>query len=177
MFVPTKATVKLVNGNTWHNQWIGIILCWFTHCSIIYPVVPIYYFPGHSPNTISSVALNLYVGSQKVASEILDHCDFCWPSRLFLEITLPDSKRFKLSSDLNFSDSTFKETGRFMYQLSVPYQKQKISQLIHQIFGHFSIVRIKLMPRKGLTEGLPKKSLTWNNPVLFFSWPRQLKFI
>ena len=76
MFFPNKATVKLANGNTWHAQWIGITLCCFTHCYIIYPVVPVYYFPGHSTNTISSVALKFYVGSQKVASEPLEHCGF-----------------------------------------------------------------------------------------------------
>ena len=29
MFVPTKATVKLANGNMGHDQIIGIILCLF----------------------------------------------------------------------------------------------------------------------------------------------------
>ena len=29
MFVPTKATLKLANGNTVHAQGIGIILCHF----------------------------------------------------------------------------------------------------------------------------------------------------
>ena len=32
MFVPTKDTVKLSNGNTGHVQGIGIILCRFTNC-------------------------------------------------------------------------------------------------------------------------------------------------
>ena len=36
MFVPTKATLKLANGNTGHAQGIGIILCHFPKCSIIY---------------------------------------------------------------------------------------------------------------------------------------------
>ena len=76
LFVPTKDTVKLANRNTWHAQWIGIILCCFTHYSIMYPVGPVYYCPGHSPNTISSVALKFYVGSQRVASEPLEHYDF-----------------------------------------------------------------------------------------------------
>ena len=35
MFVPTKATVKLANGNTGHAQGVGIILCRFTNCYII----------------------------------------------------------------------------------------------------------------------------------------------
>ena len=38
MFVPTKATVKLDNGKTGHAQGIGIILCQFPNCLIIYPV-------------------------------------------------------------------------------------------------------------------------------------------
>ena len=63
MFVPTKATVKLANGNTGNAQGIGIILFRFPNCSIIYPVGPVYYFPGHPYNTISSGALKFYIGS------------------------------------------------------------------------------------------------------------------
>ena len=61
MFVPTKATVKLGNGNTVHAQGIGIILCQFTNCLNIYPVGPIYYCSVHLSNTISSGAINLYI--------------------------------------------------------------------------------------------------------------------
>ena len=71
MFVPAKATVKLANGNTGHAQGIGIILCRFPNCSIIYPVGPVYYFPGHPYNTISSGALKFYIGFKKVTSETL----------------------------------------------------------------------------------------------------------
>ena len=52
MFVPTKATVKLANGNKGHAQGNGIILCRFSNCYIIYPVVPVYYCPSHPYNTI-----------------------------------------------------------------------------------------------------------------------------
>ena len=79
MFVPTKATVKLANGNTGHAQGIGIILCRFPNCSIIYPVGPVYHCPGHPSNTISSDALKFYIGSKKVTSETLEHCDFVDP--------------------------------------------------------------------------------------------------
>ena len=79
MFVPTKATMKVANGNMGHAQGIGIILCRFADCSIIYPVGPVYYFPGHPSNIISSGALKFYVGFQKVTSEILEHCDFVDP--------------------------------------------------------------------------------------------------
>ena len=79
MFVPTKATVKLANGNTGHAQGIRIILCRFPICSIIHPVGPVYYCLGHPSNTISSGALNFYVGFKKVTSEPLEHCDFVDP--------------------------------------------------------------------------------------------------
>ena len=62
MFVPTKSTVKLANGNTVHAQGIGIILFRFPNCSIIYLVRPVYYCPFHHSNTISSGALKFYIG-------------------------------------------------------------------------------------------------------------------
>ena len=68
--------MKLDNGNTECAQVIGIILCHFTNCSIIYPVGPVYYCPGHPSNTISSGALKFYVIFQKVTYEPLENCDF-----------------------------------------------------------------------------------------------------
>ena len=62
-----------------HDQGIGIILCIFPKCSIIYPVGLVYYFPGHPYNTISSGALKFYVGFQQVTFEPLEHCDFVDP--------------------------------------------------------------------------------------------------
>ena len=62
MFVPNKAMVKLANVNTVHSQVIGIILCCFPNCSIIYPVGPVYYCPGQPSKTISSGALKFYDG-------------------------------------------------------------------------------------------------------------------
>ena len=79
MFVTTKATVKLATGNTGHDQVIGIILFIFPNCSIISPVVPVYYCPDHPYNTISSDDLKFYVGFQKVTSEPIEYCDFVNP--------------------------------------------------------------------------------------------------
>ena len=79
MFVPSKATVKLANVNTGYAQVIGIFLCRFPSCYIVYPVVPVYHFPGHPSNTISSGALKIYVDLQTVTSEPLEHCDFVEP--------------------------------------------------------------------------------------------------
>ena len=62
MFVPTKDTLKLANGNIGHAQDIRIVLYCFPYCLILYLVGPVYYCPGHPSNTISSGALNFYIG-------------------------------------------------------------------------------------------------------------------
>ena len=69
MFFPTKVTVKLANGNTGHTQGVGIILCRFPNCSIIYQERTVYYCPGHPSNTISSDALKFYASFKKVTYE------------------------------------------------------------------------------------------------------------
>ena len=62
-----------------HAQVIGIILCHFTSCPIIYPVVPVYHFPGNPYNTISSGDLKFYPGFQKIRYEHLEYYDFIVP--------------------------------------------------------------------------------------------------
>ena len=79
MFFPTKSDVKLANVNMGHAQLIGIILCHFTNCPIIYPVVPVYYCTGHPSNTISSGDLKFHLGFQNIVSEHNEHCDFVDP--------------------------------------------------------------------------------------------------
>ena len=79
MFVPTKYTVKLANESTGHAQAIGIILCCFPNCAVIYPVGTVQYFPGHPSNNILSDALKLYVFLNKVTSELLEYYDFVDP--------------------------------------------------------------------------------------------------
>ena len=76
MSIATKSNVKLANGNTGHDQGIGIILCKFTNFPMIYPLVTVYYCTGHPSNTISPRSLKCYVGFQKVTSETIEHCDF-----------------------------------------------------------------------------------------------------
>ena len=71
VLVPAKATMQLANINTGHAQVIGIILCHFTNCPVIYLVGPVYYFPGHYSKNISLGALKFFVGFQKVTSETL----------------------------------------------------------------------------------------------------------
>ena len=62
MFVPTKSTLILANGNTGHAQGIGVILCHFPNCSNIYLVGPVYYCRGQPSNTRSSGTLKFYIG-------------------------------------------------------------------------------------------------------------------
>ena len=153
MFVPTKDTMKIANGNIVQSKGIGMIYWHFTNCSIIYPVGPVYYCPRHSPNTISPVALNVYVGSQKVASEPLEYCDFfdlhgcSWVSHehthnnlYYLQIYL-----VKVNPQRN----------RNIFPSVCSLSKQILSQLIHQRFGHVSIARPQSMARQWLMESLP----------------------
>ena len=47
-----KDTVKLANVNMGHAQGVGIFLCHFPKCSIIYLLGPVYYYLVHLSNTI-----------------------------------------------------------------------------------------------------------------------------
>ena len=79
MVVPTKADVKFTNGNMDNSQEIGILLCHFPNCTIIYTVLPVYYCPGHPSNTISLGELKFHLGFQNITSEHIEHCDFVDP--------------------------------------------------------------------------------------------------
>ena len=120
MFFPTKATVKLDNGNMGHDKGIGIILCRFPNCYIIYQVVPVYYYPGHPFNNISSCALKLYVGFQRIAYKPIEHCDFVNPQGCSWISTYQNIKNTIFKSKL--SKLHLKETEIFLSQLSVSYQ-------------------------------------------------------
>ena len=74
-FCPNQWLTK----HTGHAQGIGIILCQFANCSIIYPVGTIYYCPCHPYNTISSGLLKFYSGFKKVKSKTLGYCKFVDP--------------------------------------------------------------------------------------------------
>ena len=82
MFVLTKTTVKLANENTGWAQVIGIVLFCFPNYSIINPLGPVYYCPGHPSNTMPSYAVKCYVGFQKVKYDPIEHCDFVNPQYL-----------------------------------------------------------------------------------------------
>ena len=167
MFVPTKATVKLDNGNTGYDQGIRIILCIITNCFIIYPVVTVYYCPYHPSNTISSGTLKCFVGFQKVTYKPLENCDFVdpqghyWISPYHNQNNL-DQRQIKI----------VKVNPQRNRNIVVPtvnsLSKQNVSQIIHQRFGHVSIVRTKRMARKGLTESLPTNIPDLQQPFPIF---------
>ena len=142
IFPPNKETAKLGNRNTGHDQGIGIILCCFPDCSMIYPVWTVYYCPGHPSNTILSGNLKFYVGFQKVKSEPLEHCDFV-DLQVFLEYQPTKLKTVSTIFNWKLSASTLTEIVILLSQLSVNFQNLiSISLLISVLF------------RKGLTESL-----------------------
>ena len=138
MFFPTKATAKLANGNTGHAQEIGIILCHFPNCSIIYPVGTVYYCPGHPSNTISSGALKFYIGFKKVTSEPLEHCDFVEPQGSSWR------SPYQTRKNIDYLKLEIVKINPHRYNnLVVPtvcgLPKQTLPQLIYQRFGHVYI--------------------------------------
>ena len=154
MFVPTKAIVKLDNGNTGHAQGIGIILCRFPNCLSIYPFVPVYYFPGHPSITISSGALKFYICFLKVTSEPIEHCGCVGPQGHYWISPYQTQK--------NLDSIQIKKiwlNPHIDRNIVVPtvcsLSKQNLSHIIHQCFFNVSITRIKQMSIKGLMEGLP----------------------
>ena len=164
MFVPTKATMKLSNGNTGHAQGIGIILCRFTNCSIIYPVGPVYYFPGHPSNTISSGALKFCIGFKKVTSEPLEHYDFVKPQGCSWRSPYQTRKNLDYLQIEMVKINPHRDKN-----VVVPNAcglSKKFPQLIRQRFGHVYITRLKRMAKKGLMKGLPE-----NLPELEESFP------
>ena len=123
MFVPTKATLKLVNGNTGHSQGIGIILCCLPNCLVVYPVVPVCYCPGHPSNTILSSSLKFYISSKILHTNLFnivtlfdlkvvlgDH-----PTRLVTILTIFTPK---------FSRLHLTETGILLSPFSVDFQNE-----------------------------------------------------
>ena len=88
MFVPTRATVKMANGNTGHAQGIGIFLC---HFPKLY-----YYISGGTSLILSRSLFQHYITSfLQTLCWFSKGCIwtywtlwFCLPSRSFLEIPL-----------------------------------------------------------------------------------------
>ena len=76
MFLSTKATLKLANGNTGHAQGIEVILCRFPKCSIIYPVVPVYYCPGHLTTPYHKVLSNFMLVFKRLRLNLLNILNF-----------------------------------------------------------------------------------------------------
>ena len=63
----------LANGNMGHAQVIGIILCSFPNCPIIYPVGTVYYFQITLPTPFHRVPSNVMLVFKKFTSEPLEH--------------------------------------------------------------------------------------------------------
>ena len=146
MSVPTNADVNFLNGKTVDAQGIGIILCCFPNRSIIYSLGLIYCFLGHPYNTILPVDLKWCVGFQKVTFNLLKNL-FCLSSRSFLEVTHLDYLQVlivKFNPQINWDNMVTTIFG---------LSKYNISQLIHQLFGHIPMIRVKILAREVTTKG------------------------
>ena len=144
MFSNTKATVNLANRNTVHTQGIGIILCRFPNCLIIYPVVPFYCCPGHPSNTTSSAVLKFYIGFKKVTSEPLEHCDFVDPQGYSCRLPYQTRNNLDYLQLENFKINPHRDKN-IVVPTACGLSKQTLSQLIHQRFGNVSITQLKQM--------------------------------
>ena len=128
----------------------------------------VYYFPGRPSDTISLGALKFYVGFQKVTYKPLEYCDVYDPQSQ--SCRSPYQNQNNLDYIQIYNSKVNPQINRNIFFPTVcALSKHNICQLMHDSFGSVSIVRLKQMARKGLMEGTPKISLTWKNPVLFFS--------
>ena len=165
---------EMANGNIGHDQGIGIILCFFNNCPIIYLVGPVYYCPGYPSNMISSGAVKFYAGFQNFTSETLEHCGFADPRGLSCRSS------YHTQNNLNYIKiKIFKVKPQRNRNIFVPtvwsISKHNPSRLIHQCFGSVYIASLKWIARKVLIEGLPKNLPDLDYPWPILSWPRQLK--
>ena len=142
MFVQTKATVKFYNGNTGHSQGTGVVLCRFPGCSIIYPVGPVYHCPGHPSNTISSGALNFYIGFFLLTYEPLEDCDLVDPQGCSWRSTYHTHNNIDYPQLEIVNINPHRDKNIFVPTFC-GLSKQNLSQLIHQLFGYVSITRLK----------------------------------
>ena len=76
MSIPTKATLKLANGNMGHAQGIGFILCCFTNCLILYPVGAFFIFQVTLPTASHQVSSNFMLGFKRLHLNLLNIVNF-----------------------------------------------------------------------------------------------------
>ena len=115
---------------------------------------PVYSFPGHPPNTISSGALKLYVGFQKVMSEPLQHCDFVDPQGRSWRSLYHTQKNLEYLKIAIFKVNPHRYNN-IVFPTVFAISKQNLLQLIRQCFVHISITITKKMTRRELMEGIP----------------------
>ena len=94
--------MKLSNGNTGHAHVIGVILCNFITFQLYIRCDQFIIVQATLPTPYHQFPLNFILVFKKVASEPLDHCGFVDPQGCSLEITLPDSKQYRPSSNRKF---------------------------------------------------------------------------
>ena len=119
---------------------------------------PVYYFPCHTSNIISSGALKLYVGFQKIKYEPLEHCYFVDPQGISWRSPYQTQNNLGYLQIESVKVNPHRD-GNIVVPTVCTLSKQNIYQLIHHHFGHDSITILKLMAIKRLMEGLPENIL------------------
>ena len=173
MFVPTKATVKLANGNTWHAQVIGIILrcfltvllyIWWNQFIIFQVTLPT---PSHQvPSNFMLVLKRLHLNLLNII--IL----------LTFKFVLGDHhtrlKNIKTIFKSNLSKLTPKETLFFLSQLSVTYQKQSLSDYSSVLWSYL-YCQAKINGKKKTYGGSPNPPPDLEEPLTIYIFTKATK--
>ena len=131
MFVPTKATVKLANGNTVNAQVIRIFLCRFLNCSILCPVRTVYYCLSNPSKTSHQVSSNFMLVFKMLHLNLFDIVILLilkfvlslvwWYPRTTLRISkITMSKSFRsniFKTNIKFEDTWWYSVGRVTWKI------------------------------------------------------------
>ena len=132
MFVPSKDILKIARGNTGHAQGIGIILCSFTNFTIIYPMVPVYYFQFTLPTPYNWVPSNVMLILKRLHLNLLKF-DILLTLKVILGENPTRWEQFRLLPNKNCQSQPWKKQEYFGTNCLWPIKIKYIS-------GHSSAI-------------------------------------
>ena len=105
-------------------------------------MVPVYYCPGHPSNTISSGALKLYVGFQKVMPDPLEHCYFVDPQGRSWRSTYQTYKKLNYLQIENFKVNLHRNRNIFVPAVCA-FKKKIYLSLFISVFVVYLLLDLK----------------------------------